>query len=506
MDNSKYDYNFQTLYIDDQGNENDVNDTDVLKAWFVGATGENDKGEYTDFFSQYIEESRWENRWDDKFTDEVNSISVGDKIVLKSSYTRKNNLPFENNGKTVSVMAIKAIGTVTSNKNDGHNIDVEWTAFEPIKEWYGSGVLRNTLQLVKPDTQIKKALLKFVFENEEQDYSLCEELYKVDDIEPDDEDVSEMKEKYNFDSNIKNGQNLVVYGTPGCGKSFYVKNTILKDCLEEDIVRTTFYQDYTNTDFVGQILPTIEGENVTYKFNPGPFALALKQAILHPNNNVALVIEELNRGNAPSIFGDIFQLLDRKQGKSEYKITNVNLQKYLQDEFTQYNFEFIVLPSNLSIVATMNTSDQNVFTLDTAFKRRWDFEKIKNTFIKSGENAHPYYDYLVPGMENITWEFFVEIINQQMIEKSMELQSEDKQLGVFFVEQDLLCKEVQDSNELKKKKFAYKILEYIWDDVAKFDRTQWFRDDIKTLDSLIECYMSEGEEVFKNDIFKNANS
>ena len=498
MDNSKYDYNFQTLCIDNQDDDTS-NDSNIIKAWFVGATGNDDDGNYTDFAEKYIAESRWENKWETKFIDKVNEIKVGDRIVLKSSYTKKNNLPFKNNGKTVSVMAIKAIGTVKSNKQDGHNIDVEWTSIKPIKEWYGAGVMRETIHLVEPSTEIKKALLKFVFEDQQQDYLLCEEQY----IEDMCDNESDYIENYNYEQHkVSLIQNIIIYGTPGCGKSYYVKNKLLKEYKNDNIIRTTFYQDYTNTDFVGQILPFVSGETVTYKFNPGPFTIALKKAINHPSENVALVIEELNRGNAPSIFGDIFQLLDRKDGKSEYQITNVNVQKYLEQENPRYSFNNVVIPSNLSIVATMNTSDQNVFTLDTAFKRRWDFYKLKNIFTTSGEDEHPYRNYYVPGMENTTWQEFVDAINDFIINTSTDLQSEDKQLGVFFVDESLLCKTVEDTNDIKILKFAYKVLEYLWDDVAKFDRDSWFINSIRTLDELVDKYIELGAGVFKDGVFK----
>ena len=296
--------------------------------------------------------------------------------------------------------------------------------------------------------------------------------------------------------------NLIVYGTPGCGKSYYVKDELLKDYKQENIIRTTFYQDYTNTDFVGQILPTVSGDDVTYEFNPGPFTLALERAISNPQEPVALVIEELNRGNAPSIFGDIFQLLDRENGKSEYQITNVNVQKYLSDKIEDSLFEYIMIPSNLSIVATMNTSDQNVFTLDTAFKRRWDYKKLKNKFTQD----HPYKDYYVPSMSDTTWETFVNSINTYIVSAGSDLQSEDKQLGVFFVDKTLLLKDSTDSSDKKAEKFAYKVLEYLWDDVAKFDRDAWFNEKIKSLDELVEEFVASGKEVFKDGIFKQHNS
>lgn len=326
----------------------------------------------------------------------------------------------------------------------------------------------------------------------------------IDNDEIGENDMSdEAKQVCTFDSEkCVEYVNLIVYGTPGCGKSYYVKNDLLKDYKQENIIRTTFYQDYTNTDFVGQILPTVSGNDVTYEFNPGPFTLALERAISNPQEPVALVIEELNRGNAPSIFGDIFQLLDRENGKSEYQITNVNVQKYLSDKIEDSLFEYIMIPSNLSIVATMNTSDQNVFTLDTAFKRRWDYKKLKNKF----NEDHPYKDYYVPGMPDTTWETFVNSVNDFIVSASSDLQSEDKQLGVFFVAENLLLEDSTDDSDEKAEKFAYKVLEYLWDDVAKFDRDAWFNEKIKSLDELVEEFVESGKEVFKDGIFKQQNS
>ena len=323
--------------------------------------------------------------------------------------------------------------------------------------------------------------------------------------------ISDVEENYiipkcNFDSTKGGAQNRVVYGTPGCGKSFYVQNTFLKEhnVSLENRIRTTFYMDYTNTDFVGQILPKVhedgEKRTVTYDFNPGPFALALKMAIENPDETVALVIEELNRGNAASIFGDIFQLLDRdKNGKSQYSITNTNLQDYLNKQFEgQYVFDSIQIPANLYIVATMNTSDQNVFTLDTAFKRRWQFEKLRNKF----NDDHTYKGYFIPGAENITWEKLVKDINDFIINRPDDLSSEDKQLGVYFIDEGTLCATIDDCKDDKKiERFAYKLFEYLWDDVAKFARSDWFGD-IKTLDQLIERYKEIGIKVFVEGVIK----
>lgn len=309
------------------------------------------------------------------------------------------------------------------------------------------------------------------------------------------------------------GINKIFYGTPGCGKSYHIDHKILGkdkatkeykgDYEKDNIIRTTFYQDYSNTDFVGQILPKVvkgdEGEKdtVEYIFNPGPFTLALIQAISNPTKKVALVIEEINRGNAPAIFGDIFQLLDRDDNSiSEYGIVNVSLMDYLNEyEFTvndekrRYSFADIKIPGNMDIFATMNTSDQNVYTLDTAFVRRWEKEKIKNTFDECDFKGEP-----VPGMLDYTWKEFVESINKWIARNIDSLQvNEDKQIGAFFVKKSLLTKNDPE-------KFAYKVFDYLWNDVAKLDHDIFFNS-YNTLEDLIDAYKEKGVGVFKTGIF-----
>lgn len=155
-----------------------VLDSGVKYAWYVGACGYNEDGVWTDFSETYIEEGRWENGWKDKFIEEVKSMKPGDRIAIKAAYTKKKNLPFNNNNKTVGVMGIKAIGVITENLNDGQNIKVNWERVSPTKEWYGTGVLRQALHYVNAgDSYIKKLLLDFTFNNGIQDYSICEEQY-----------------------------------------------------------------------------------------------------------------------------------------------------------------------------------------------------------------------------------------------------------------------------------------------------------------------------------------
>lgn len=354
-------------------------------------------------------------------------------------------------------------------------------------------------------------------------------LKKIDDLKSIYDDGSKTTtSSYNFDkATFIGGKNIIITGTPGCGKSYYVQNELLKNYPKDTqgefttVIRTTFFPEYSNTDFVGQLLPQVQNKTlsdgtqqstVTYDFIPGPFTLALQCAIENPGKPVALVIEEINRGNAASIFGDIFQLLDRKKdgsqiGSSMYSIVNTNIQRYLTKFFEKsdgYIFNKIMIPANLSIFATMNSSDQNVFTLDTAFQRRWDKMRLKNQF-----NPGPdWKDYFVPGMGDVTWEDLVLTINQYIVSKPDLFMNEDKQLGIYFIDKDTLCEEKFDINNSldkeKMEKFGSKILEYLWNDISKFDHNFIFSD-VNTLDDMLTKYEklssnNQGEQIFSEDL------
>jgi hypothetical protein len=319
----------------------------------------------------------------------------------------------------------------------------------------------------------------------------------------------------------KGGINKIFYGAPGCGKSHHVSESLEKaDVLKSNIIRATFHPEYANCDFIGQIMPTIEKneegkEIVKYIFNPGPFTVALLKAY-NTSDMVYLIVEEINRGNAAAIFGDMFQLLDRERDSekpnysaSEYPISNPNMQDYLikyakRDFIKKSLADGVFIPSNLTIYATMNSSDQNVFTLDTAFKRRWYFEQISNDILR--DDKHEYKKWYIPGTD-VTWETFLTKLNTKILDYKIYSQTnEDKRLGKYFVTKECLTESIEDISNVQKIafEFAYKVLEYVWNDVCKIGREEWFETEkYKTLEELIDGFVNPKSGETPLSIFQN---
>ena len=273
------------------------------------------------------------------------------------------------------------------------------------------------------------------------------------------------------------GENILYYGVPGSGKSY----AISKICSEEEYMeRVVFHPDYTYSDFVGQILPRLNSENkLEYVFTPGPFTRVLQKAFNNPENMYYLIIEEINRGNAPAIFGEIFQLLDRNEkGTSEYGISNYEV----ANEVYKNSNHPVKIPSNLTVLATMNTSDQNVFTLDTAFQRRWKMKHIPNKF--NDEHAKD----IIQGTQ-ITWGAFATVINEMVVDISLDMTgSGDKRLGAYFAK----------IHELKADIFPEKVLKYLWDDAFRMDKETIFDEKYKSLEDIIEVYEQSSEDKLKS--------
>lgn len=257
------------------------------------------------------------------------------------------------------------------------------------------------------------------------------------------------------------GSNTLVYGAPGTGKSHYI-NTHIKPKFDGMVERVTLYEDFDYTDFVGGLKPTNDENNqINYTFVPGIFTKILAHAFNYPTEQHLLIIEELNRANASSVFGDIFQLLDRSEfGISEYEIHNDYLTKFLDLEvqgLTSFHKDGVKIPGNLTIFATMNPADQGVQEIDSAFKRRWNMKYLPISFDNSiGETV-------VKGFNELTWQQVGEGINSCLINLGVE---EDSRLGQYFLKQ----RELEDVYSVSSK-----LLGYLWNDAVPYQRDQIFK-------------------------------
>lgn len=373
------------------------------------------------------------------------------------------------------------------------------------------------------------------------------------------------KDLFENDSSFKPSQ-VIFYGVPGCGKSEKIKDR-LKTVPEYNKIRVVFHPEYTNAEFVGSILPCVENRKVSYKFTPGPFSRILRRAYLNPEQHFYLIIEEINRGHADAIFGEAFQLFDRIKNKkidefgygegwSTFPIENMDISEYIRDkkllekeqkkglcknvkplslfenevdgegkpltddatsyesiEITNFSFKtgkmvfsdttMIRYPLNLSILGTMNTSDQNIFSFDNAFQRRIDLKLVPNEFEEGNydgfktEEIRDQHNALIADT-TIKWGQFWGWINAKITATLKGLSStEDKRLGVWFVS--------NVGGIIDDKVFAEKVLKFLWDDVFKFKRPQIFADGIDTLEKLINSFeKTSGKERF--DVFKDKSN
>ncbi|WP_405402762.1 AAA family ATPase [Paracoccus sp. Ld10] len=265
--------------------------------------------------------------------------------------------------------------------------------------------------------------------------------------------VMEREEDAADPEGVTGAENLIFYGAPGTGKTHTVNELI----VNKQFTRTVFHPDLQNGDFVGALKPVTRDGNVTYEFSPGPFAHAVKEAILRPNEEVFLVIEELNRAPAAAVFGDLFLLLDRDPtglGRYDADFPTDEFKTWLSTN-CGHEIRKLRLPANLWLVATMNSADQGVFPLDTAFRRRWKQEYINIDYANS-----PHGNFNVVRTDrsrvSISWADFAPILNDYLTEHLSI--AEDRLLGPWFVSDVELA-----SSDL----VPGKILIYLWDDLLR---------------------------------------
>ncbi|MBO5950211.1 MAG: AAA family ATPase [Fibrobacteraceae bacterium] len=490
---------------------------------------------YFDFFDLKIRSNERESKLVIKLQNEFKNSAIQDIPKINDWLTTNNSMAY--------------ISHCKENEEDKDSLCYFLAGIDSKKFGNEKGVLRGTLDLfgayilsTEPVTTAASGFLGslvFALAQEPSFYERISNVFK----ESSQRHLCRMDDKDHLSlvsplSSISPPSQIIYYGVPGCGKSNKIREQ-LKNVPEKNKVRVVFHPEYTNAEFIGQILP-VTNDGIRYEFTPGPFTQIIKRAYLNPNEHFYLVIEEINRGNAAAIFGDTFQLLDRlkagetdslgnapvnaavntfTEGWSQYFVQNDDINAYVRKATKQDDGSYqerndgesieeikikeihfnantaIRLPPNLSILATMNTSDQNVFTLDNAFQRRFDMELVRNEFDLDKPSVNVQYNAKIADT-NIKWGQFWEWINAKITATLKGLSStEDKRLGVWFVS--------NVGGVINEKVFAEKVLKYLWDDVFKFKRSKVFVEEIDTLEKLIAAFEKPEQGKSRFAVFKN---
>lgn len=318
-----------------------------------------------------------------------------------------------------------------------------------------------------------------------------------DDERSDDSMNNDINEtQHSFDGNNEDRhdrfEQIIFFGPPGTGKSFTADKEVKKlGCVPSDVIRVTVHPEYSYADFVGFLKPVGRGgASVSYDFVPGTFTLALAKAHESPEKPVALVVEEITRGDSSAIFGDLFQLLDRevdgdRKGWSTYSIHNSDISSFIATNLGLEDGSYgssIALPPNLSLLCTANTSDQNVKSMDGAFKRRFSFKYIGPNPIE-GDGPDGYINNptisVSPGRK-MTWVNFFTRLNTFMV-GALNL-PEDRQIGPVFL--------TFDDDHDTAKQVRDKLLSYLWDEVRVqgWSEVSLFSNSIKSFGELYSKY------------------
>lgn len=317
---------------------------------------------------------------------------------------------------------------------------------------------------------------------------------------------------------------MIFFGAPGTGKSYLLNEKAKKDFEKECCKRVTFHPNYMYGNFVGAfkpfpiILKNKDGsikkdedgnikKTITYEYIPGVLIRQLIEAYKNENINYLLIIEEINRANVAAVFGDIFQLLDRGiNGESEYEITTSReLQEFLQKDLEKVelskniknklgdNFSKIFLPSNLYIWATMNSADQGVMPIDTAFKRRWEFRYIG--IDDAVDKGFEKYKFQINSSEVVKWDDFRKEVNKRLSKLNIP---EDKLIGPYFISKSILQKyKPSELTEVVKDK----VLMYLYEDAARAYRSLLFAENsYSTYSKLCEEFQKDALNLFKDKL------
>ena len=355
-------------------------DTDY---WLVGAYW--DSQDPPDQTERFLAEGIWENGYEDRYLDLVKAMKVGDKIAIKSTTTQKNDLPFDSLGHTVSLLLIKATGTIVSNPRDGRRVEVEWDpAPSAPRAWYFY-TERSTVWRLRKDNEFAQHLIQFAFGNKSQDYGFFISKWwdKPEDARPSPIEIGESAAPYAVADMIADGvflpeeeikrilrrlkskKNLLLQGAPGVGKTFMAKRLAYALMEAKDDSRITmvqFHPSFSYEDMVRGYRPA--GASGKFELVDGPFLQLRRKAEDDPDRDYVLIVDEINRGNVSQVFGELVMLLEAdKRGKDNCVVPL----------YQRSDDETLHVPPNLYVIGTMNIADRSLALVDYALRRRFAF-------------------------------------------------------------------------------------------------------------------------------------
>ena len=395
---------FRTAQVNFSGDEDEQEApkediaSEGVNYWFVGASWSSE-----DQTDRFLKEGVWQNGYEDKFSKLVRQMKPGDRIAIKASFTRKNEVPFENHGRAASVMRIKAIGTITANRGDGLTVDVDWQVLDPPKDWYFYTYRTTVARARVEEDDMARRLVAFTFDGAEQDYAyFLGQSYWAERFAPEVDPLTASEAEdaaeddnfalpeilpYTVNDIINEGgflgqdalsglidrlsskKNLILQGPPGTGKTWLAKRLAKaliarRSPLPDQLRSVQFHPSLSYEDFVRGYRPSSNGLTLT----DGIFLQVVEAARAQPDLPHVLIIEEINRGNPAQVFGEMLTLLENtKRSRADA----------MELAYRKIPGEKIHVPDNLHIIGTMNVADRSLALVDLALRRRFAFVTLE---------------------------------------------------------------------------------------------------------------------------------
>lgn len=402
---------------------------------------------------------------------------------------------------------VKKLGTKFDNRFKQAIKQLPTLIFEDNKIYLNPKYLNEiTKKLFYFDKKSKKANLGIYFDFLGSTKPLIE-FNEEEDNMPETKPFTELNYKPLSKEKKYHAYNRIVFGAPGTGKSFQLKQESTDGNHFANIERVTFHPDYSYGQFVGSYKPVSDDDGrIRYEYVPGPFMRTLVKALESGKNGDSaekflLIVEEINRAKVAAVFGDMFQLLDRTdEGDSVYEIqASEDVRRYLARELggTKENYTSVKIPNNMYIWATMNSADQGVFPMDTAFKRRWEFTYLS---INANEKKIAIEDLpIINGdAKIIKWNILRKSINNMLLKECKV--NEDKLLGPFFISGEVF-KNATSNTDAFFEAFNSKVLMYLFEDAGKMHQKKLFAgidQNELTFSKVCEDFKTRGTAIFGN--------